>query len=89
MVLANDEGKENNNERPAPNPASWHIYFQLRYSADSWTMKTCKVEGHDCPPYKALSYTWNSPIFTNPEVPYTLTQTIICNRQAIGVGQNL
>jgi hypothetical protein len=55
----------------------------------SWNMETFTVGHPSCPPYKALSYTWDSPIFHAPGVLQGVSQTIMCNGLEVSVGQNL
>lgn len=54
----------------------------------SWTLNAFTVGGHDCPQYKALSYTWGSPIYAKKDDPI-LSAGIMCNGQTFSVGLNL
>jgi Heterokaryon incompatibility protein (HET) len=54
----------------------------------SCTLNTFTIGADDCPQYKALSYTWGSPIYGREE-HFASTSTIVCNNQLLSVGLNL
>jgi Heterokaryon incompatibility protein (HET) len=54
----------------------------------SCTLNTFTIGADDCPQFKALSYTWGSPIYGREEF-FASTRTIVCNGQPFAVGLNL
>jgi hypothetical protein len=58
-------------------------------SPTSWTLSTFTIGADDCPQYKALSYTWGSPVYAKKKCPVVSTSTIVCNDQTFPIGLNL